>query len=122
MRDILNGEERSFFTKLFAEHAGQLGEIKQGQKDIKEDIHDINKKISHIEEKLDRVEKETPTKREVAHTINFMNREHIRMCHDKEKVLGGFLFRNKKLLIKVLATLLIIGGSALGISGAVGAI
>jgi len=63
VRDILNGEERSFFTELFAKHAGQLGEIKQGQKDIKEDIHDIKDRVCHMEEKMDRIEKETPTKR-----------------------------------------------------------
>ena len=118
----MNGEERSFFTELFAKHAGQLGEIKQGQKDIKEDIHDMNKKISHIEEKLDRVEKETPTKREVAHTINFMMREHNRNAHDKEKELGGFLFRNKKIILKILGALLIIAGSMLGLSSVTGAI
>lgn len=117
----MNGEEKTFFTGLFAAHAEKLGEIKEGQRAIKDDVHEIKEKISQMNEKIDKIEKETPTRKEVAHTVNFVVKQHAKLYHDDEKNLGGFILNNKQAIIKVVVAVLLIAGSALGL-GAAGAI
>lgn len=94
----MNGEEKTFFTELFAQHAEKLGDLKRGQEEITTDMKEVKSEVKVMKKKLD---ESCVEKTDVARAINYSITKHYNEYHDPEKILGGAIIRNRERLWKI---------------------
>lgn len=115
----MNGEEKQFFTALFAEHAEKLGELRSAQKEMNEDLKEVKCEVKDLQRKF---EGACVERKEVARAINFALTKHYNEEHDPDKIIGRVINDNKGKLKKIVLLTIAAVLSALGLGGFAGVI